>query len=107
MQILILFMIAGKYHTIDPLILETLNLNETRMNQILDILHGKPPKQHSPTPRKYINRSYAKESSQPSISQNEESLPPILLNRRKIKKEPTTARLEPQSHKKLQQDKSK
>lgn len=31
-----------KYHTIDPLILETLNLNEKRMNYILDILHGRP-----------------------------------------------------------------
>lgn len=30
------------FHTIDPLILETLNLNERRMNHILDILHGKP-----------------------------------------------------------------
>jgi len=29
------------YKTIDPLILETLNLNERRMNHILDILHGR------------------------------------------------------------------
>lgn len=30
------------YHTIDPLILETLNLNEKRMKRILNILHGNP-----------------------------------------------------------------
>ena len=33
-----------KYRTIDPLILETLNLNEKRMNYILDILHGREPR---------------------------------------------------------------
>ena len=37
-------MSAEKYHTIDPLILETLNLNEKRMNYILDILHGRDPR---------------------------------------------------------------
>ena len=30
-----------KYLTIDPLILETLNINENRMNHIFDILHGR------------------------------------------------------------------
>ncbi len=37
-------MYSNKYLTIDPLILETLNLNEKRMNHILDILHGNPIK---------------------------------------------------------------
>jgi hypothetical protein len=37
-------MYSNKYLTIDPLILETLNLNEKRMNHILDILHGNPTK---------------------------------------------------------------
>lgn len=33
-------MSESKYHTIDPLILETLNLNQQRMNHILNIIHG-------------------------------------------------------------------
>lgn len=33
-----------KYQTIDPLILETLNLNEKRIHHIFDILHGRDNK---------------------------------------------------------------
>lgn len=39
-----------KYQTIDPLILETLNLNEKRIHHIFDILHGRD----SLTPRERI-----------------------------------------------------
>lgn len=85
-------MSIGKYHTIDPLILETLNLNEKRMNQILDILHGRPVREYSAFTRKAANRTYLKDQSQPTISQEEEQLPPILLNRRKVKKEPISER---------------
>lgn len=60
-------MSAAKYHTIDPLILETLNLNEKRMNHILDILHGRPPQQYPKTERKSINRTYFKDHSQATI----------------------------------------
>ncbi len=41
-------MTDSKYHTIDPLILETLNLNEKRMNHIFDILHERPSKNEKP-----------------------------------------------------------
>lgn len=33
-----------KYQTIDPFLLETLNLNEKRINHIFDILHGRDPR---------------------------------------------------------------
>lgn len=32
------------YQTIDPLLLETLNLNEKRIHHIFDILHGRNPR---------------------------------------------------------------
>lgn len=40
---------SRQYHTIDPLILETLNLNQQRMNTILDILHGRTPQKYAKT----------------------------------------------------------
>ena len=78
-------MTSPQYHTIDPLILETLNLNEYRMNNILDILHGREPRKYPQTERRSVNRSYHKDHSSASINPSESSLPPILLNRRKKK----------------------
>ena len=57
-----------KYHTIDPVILETLNLNEHRMNNILDILHGRQPRKYPQTERRQVNHSYTKDRSSASIN---------------------------------------
>jgi hypothetical protein len=59
----------GKYHTIDPLILETLNLNERRMNHILDILHGREPREYPKTERKSVNKSLSKNKTIATITQ--------------------------------------
>jgi hypothetical protein len=75
---------GSNYHTIDPLILETLNLNERRMNHILDILHGRPPRQYPQTERTFISRTHVGDKSQASI-EPQETLPPILLNRKQQK----------------------
>ena len=46
-----------QYQTIDPMIMETLNLNENRIQHILDILHGRDPKPyHPPTARQHSQR---------------------------------------------------
>ena len=52
------------YHTIDPLILETLNLNERRMEHIFDILHGRDP-----VP--YTKRINTNQTKLPKIIQNQ------------------------------------
>jgi len=73
-----------KYHTIDPLILETLNLNEKRMNNILDIIHGRPPNAAVHTERKHYFRSLPKDKLQPAelTERQDKTLPPILLTKK-------------------------
>lgn len=69
-------MSEDKYHTIDPLILETLNLNEKRMNYILDILHGRDPKEHPRTERKHY-KSLSKNKTIATITHDDSMLPLI------------------------------
>ena len=72
----------SKYLTIDPLILETLNLNERRMNHILEILHGKNGNQRAAVKAAQNNndsllRSYSlqsKKSFNTKISQNNNNM---------------------------------
>lgn len=71
------------YHTIDPLILETLNLNQERMNTILDILHGRTPQKYPKTERKITNRSMVRKLSPDLPNEEEQILPPIMLSKRK------------------------
>lgn len=87
-------MSEGKYHTIDPLILETLNLNEKRMNYILDILHGRDPKEHPRTERKQPAKSLSKNKTIATISMDDSALPliPITNRRAKPKEEPKSAK---------------
>lgn len=72
-----------KYHTIDPLILETLNLNEKRMNYILDILHGRDPKEQPRTERKQNYKSLSKNKTIATINHDDSMLPIIPTNNRK------------------------
>lgn len=44
---IILLSMDRQYHTIDPLIMETLNLNQRRITHIFDILHGKDSQPYS------------------------------------------------------------
>lgn len=96
-----------KYHTIDPLILETLNLNENRMNHILNILHGKQPRSTLiKTERKHYNRSLIKDTSQSkNIGNLDESLPPILLNKKERIQTPD--KYKPKTYRVLEKSKSK
>lgn len=75
-------MSEDKYHTIDPLILETLNLNEKRMNYILDILHGREPKEHPRTERKHY-KSLSKNKTIATITHDDSMLPLIQTTARK------------------------
>jgi hypothetical protein len=75
------------------------------MNHILDILHGRPERKYPATERKSVNRTYLKDNSSATI-EVEESLPPILLNRRRVKPSPTIERIEPKTQRKIQQNKS-
>jgi hypothetical protein len=86
----------AKYHTIDPLILETLNLNEKRMNYILDILHGRDAKEHPKTERRIPVKSLTKNRTIASITQDDSVLPPIpiTVRRTKPKEEPRSAKHE-------------
>ena len=53
------------------------------MNHILDILHGRPANSTTRTDRKHYNRSLVKDKSQAKYSDKfDESLPPILLNKK-------------------------
>jgi hypothetical protein len=76
-------MSEDKYHTIDPLILETLNLNEKRMNYILDILHGRDPKEHPRTERKHQYKSLSKNKTIATITHDDSMLPLIPTTTRK------------------------
>jgi len=75
------------------------------MNHILDILHGRPTKQYPVTERKLVNKTHLKDNSSATIEQ-EESLPPILLNHRKNKQSPTFEKIKPKSHRIISQNKS-
>ncbi len=80
----------SKYRTIDPLILETLNLNQERMNHILNIIHGKQDHNYAKTERKIMVRSLNKNRTISSIHQEEIHLPNIqsvnISNQTKIEK---------------------
>ena len=63
------------YQTIDPLIMETLHLNEKRIHHIFDILHGRDIQPHS-------NRSYhyqQKNASRNQIETHEKTKSPRQL----------------------------
>jgi hypothetical protein len=77
---IILLMNDLKYRTIDPLILETLNLNERRMNNILDILHGRQSARYPKTERKAVNRSLVNDRTTSVIAK---ALPPIFNSKAK------------------------
>ncbi len=76
-------MSEDKYHTIDPLILETLNLNEKRMNYILDILHGRNPKEPPRTERKPHYKSLSKNKTIATITHDDSMLPLIPTTNKK------------------------
>lgn len=87
--IIILLMSEGKYQTLDPLILETLNLNERRMNHILDILHGREPKEYPKTDRR-PHKSISKNKTIATFTQDDSILPPITISNRKRKQKDDT-----------------
>lgn len=70
------------------------------MNHILDILHGRPERKYPATERKSINRTHLKDNSSATLD-IDESLPPILLNRRRVKPSPTLEKIEPKSYRKI------